>query len=215
MLAGKTMKLDLLTGGLATPRPVRHQPEHKPDKTDLMLEQMSGMMQYLHSGAKSRAEKAAKPLIEKERTALAAQMKAKEEEMIKRLSHESAKVDAAERRLNSLKALLDETEGSKTELHQKYVSQERALQKLKDTASQNEAKAQKQIEEIQAKLQAMPVAQPAPKALDPEQIQFEWQRGGTGLLNQVILRAEGFEDTAVTVERFPDNRIRGLNVKGV
>lgn len=216
MLAGRQMKLDLLTGGLATPRPARKQPEPKPDKTDLILERMDGMLGYLNTNAKTRAEKAAQPMIEKERAALAAKMKALEDKTTKRLADESLKLKDAEGRLSGLRSLFDQSESTNSKLYAQIKDRETALQKLKEHSEKIEAQARKQIEKMnsdwQAKVQAMPDS--APTTLDPDQIKFDWQRGGTGLVNQVVLRAEGFEDTTVRVERFPDNRIRGLYVKG-
>ena len=212
------MKLDILTGGLQTPRPPRKQPEIKPDKTDMILERMDGMLGYLNTDAKTRAEKAAEPIIEQERTALAAQMKALDDKTTLTLADKAVKVNQAEGRLRGLRDLFDKSEGVKGELYKQIADQEKALQKLKDHGEKSEAKAQKQMKEMeaswQAKVQALPVLQSAPATLEPDQIKFEWQRGGTGLLSQVILRAEGFEDTTVRVERFPDNKIRGLDVKG-
>lgn len=47
----------------------------------------------------------------------------------------------------------------------------------------------------------------------PAQIAFDTQRTPNGLLRSVVLRAEGYQEVTIDIERGPDNRMRQLKVR--
>lgn len=210
-----TPKLSLLTGQPAPPRAPK--PAPKPDRLDVLTEQMSGMLTYLHTDAKKRAQAEAQPIVEATQRETAAQIEAMKAESATALQSAQSAIAERESQLTQLRELLNETDTNTAGLQKELRQRTRELSKMNKAMAAREQAAAAQIADLTARLETMPAVQPASEPappLKPEQIQFDWQRGGSGLVNSVVLRADGYDDVTINVERFPDNRIRNLLMKG-
>jgi DNA repair exonuclease SbcCD ATPase subunit len=205
------MRSNLLTLAAARRQP---EPKPKPDKTEILMEYMNGVMGYLKTDAKARAEIEAKPLIAQERAARQSEAEAERSKHEQAISEAKNTLRATEERMASLRSMYADSDSRAEKLAKEHETATKAIERIQKDHDRDQAKAQQQIQELNAKLATMPASVSEPSiALKPEQIQFEWRRGVAGLLDQVVMKADGFEDTAVNVERFPDNKIRGLSLR--
>lgn len=208
-------RLSLLSGGRVVARLPESEPQPKPE--DPREKALEAAVDYLRTDAAERARREAEPILEAERKKMQAELDQIRLTARKETENAAARLQKTESELTKLRANYGENMDQYAALQRELDERTTALQAAQDKAAAAERQAMEQIQELNAKLAAIPPAPAAPVKEPPlraDQIEMNWNRDGAGLIHSVVLKAAGYDDVTVNVERFPDNRIRALNVKG-
>lgn len=207
-------RLNILTGNFEAPRTPVVTPAPTPDpvteRFNVLAEKMDKTLEFLALDPAERARQEAAPLIEQERALTAQERTARE---------------AAERRAETISAeattvLSAQQEGAQRLRDMLFTKEEETGRLRAETEQLRETSSQLQAENVRL-TQALAVVPPAqrpvvsqpPVPVNPADIQFVYQRHENGLLRHVVLRANGFNDVTIDIDRGPDNRMRKLKVR--
>ena len=190
-------------------------PPKEPDRIDELLEVVRGSMDYVKAPAEERAKREAEPLIEQERVRLAA-----EAARVQAEHHAALAARASE--IENLRRVYGEVDSQRADLQAQLLLATEEAGRSRAASEAALAAREREIAELRARPSQV-IREPAPPApapapvprLKPEDISFEWHRSDvTGLLRGVVLRAKGYEDLVLEIERRGDNRMHNLKVKG-
>lgn len=205
-------RLSLLTGRM-TARPTVA-PSSRPTPLDVLTEAVrvladgqKSTLDYLRMEPEARAKKEAAELLDR----------ANQETAQERTAREAAEANAARIQAEYETALRKQKEAAQQMREIIAAAEDEAARLRADLASRTG-----EIERLQAEIQAKPMPQPEPQpapvantpaALKPEDIQFEYRRHANGLLARVVMKAKGYQDVAIDIERGADNLMRNLRVR--
>jgi chromosome segregation ATPase len=121
--------------------------------------------------------------------------------------------------LSSLQANMAEVRTSAARLREELIARDAEAAELRAASARAAEEYARALEAARAATQAAEARAAAPRvvyepAARPEKIDFEYHRGANGLLARVVLKAQGYEDVAIDIERGADNRMRNLKIGG-
>lgn len=124
------------------------------------------------------------------------------------------------RQATELQGSIGELRASSEHLRSELLAKDAEATTLREEAARAAAQHRKALEEATAAIAAAAAASRSPEMIyqapvKPEKVDFEYRRGVDGLLKSVVLKAAGYDDVTVDIERGGDNRMRQLKVKGV
>jgi len=217
-MTGERTVYDILTGqqrparSVAAPAP---EPGPAERRIELLEEAVTGTLAYLRLTPEERAKQEAGELlsIEKQARDHEAAQRAQAEQEVQRLLHliESQREDNLQA-MAELRGIIantqDESAMARASVESAKVEQARLAQTLNAERQQHRA----QLDKLRSRQPIAPVTEPA-IVLKPSDIQFVYTRNENRLLRHVTLRAKGYDDLVIDIERGSDNRMREIRVR--
>lgn len=204
-------RLSLLTGTRLPARLAKEPSPPQPDPMELVIESL----EYLKLEPSARAKREAEPVITAERAAFEAKLNEAVAAAARQLDEERALRRAV---VASLQAEMQDAmrlrQEAERDLRASLGASQEEIERLRAEAKKHAEETERRRAEAKKQPKASPapqqLPQPAPALAD---IQFEYQRHDNGLLRHVVLKAKGFRETVIDIERGADNRMRNLKVR--